>query len=186
MFGRFRNILREFCARWKWSQNADRLGPDMIGTYFKFYIPSLQKKICRDKFLYFGENADFRIGAYAVCCSNIKIGENVVIRPMSILMATKNGQINIENDVLIGSGVHIYVSNHKFDDTSVAIYYQGHSADKSVLIKEGSWIGANAIILPGVTIGRNAVVGAGSIVTKDVPDFTVVAGNPARVIKELV
>lgn len=186
MLGRFGNTLRELGARWKWSKTADRLGPDMLGTYFKFYIPSLQKKICREKFLYFGENADFRIGASAVCCSNIKIGENVVIRPNSILMATKNGQINIEKDVLIGSGVHIYVSNHKFDDISMPIYYQGHSSEKSVLIKEGSWIGANAIILPGVTIGRNAVVGAGSIVTKDVSDFTVVGGNPAKVIKVLV
>lgn len=186
MLGNFGNRLREFRARWKWSKTADRLGPDMLGTHFKFYLPSLQKKICKEKFLYFGENAEFRLGAYAVCCSNIKIGENVIIRPNCMFFATKNGQINIEKDVLIGSGVHIYVSNHKFDDTSVAIYYQGHSAEKSVLIKEGSWIGANAIILPGVTIGRNAVVGAGSIVTKDVPDFTVVGGSPAKVIKVLV
>ena len=52
-------------------------------------------------------------------------------------------------------------------------------------MKEGSWIGANAIILPGVTIGKNAVVGAGSVVTKNVPDFSVFAGAPARLIKML-
>jgi len=53
------------------------------------------------------------------------------------------------------------------------------------MIEFGSWIGAKAVILPGVTIGRGAVVGAGAIVTKDVPPFTVVAGNPARIVKEL-
>lgn len=82
-------------------------------------------------------------------------------------------------------GVHIYVSNHKFEDVTIPIYYQGHSPAKSVLVKEGSWIGANSVILPGVTIGRNSVVGAGSIVTKDVPDFTLVAGNPAKMIRIL-
>ncbi len=133
----------------------------------------------------FGKNAEFRMGAYAVTCSNISLGDKVIIRPGSILMATKNGQIKIEKDVLVGSGVHIYVSNHKFDDLSLAIYYQGHSEEKSVLIKEGSWLGANAIILPGVTIGLNAVVAAGSIVTKDVQDFTLVGGNPTKIIRIL-
>jgi acetyltransferase-like isoleucine patch superfamily enzyme len=185
MLGEKLSLIKEFYQRWKWSKKADRLGPDMLSTYIKFYIPSLQKKICKDKFLYFGENAEFRIGAYAVCCSNIKIGNNVVIRPNSVLIATEKGKIEIENNVLIGTGVHIYVSNHEFTDINKPIYDQGHSLEKNVLLKEGCWIGANVIILPGVSIGRNAVVGAGSIVTRDVEDFTVVAGNPARLIKSL-
>ena len=93
--------------------------------------------------------------------------------------------IQIGDFALIGSGVHIYVSNHKFSDPTKAIYFQGHSKVKPVILEEGCWIGANAILLPGVRIGRNAVVGAGSIVTKSVPDYTVVAGNPARVIKSV-
>ena len=56
---------------------------------------------------------------------------------------------------------------------------------KPVLIKESAWIGAGATILPGVCVGRHAVVGAGSVVTKDVPDYAVAVGNPARVIKML-
>ncbi len=56
-------------------------------------------------------------------------------------------------------------------------------ASKPVLIKEGAWIGFNACILKGVTIGKGAVIGAGSVVTKDVPDFAVVAGNPAEILK---
>lgn len=177
--------LKALRQRWRWSRKADRLGPDMLGTYFLFFLPSMQRKICKEKFLFFGENAEFRMGAYAVQCSNIKIGKNVVIRPNCVLMASQDSVIDIENDVLVGSGVHIYVSNHRFDDVSLPIYHQGHSPSEAVKIKEGSWIGAGAIILPGVTIGKNSVVGAGSIVTKNVEDFTVVAGNPAKLIKRI-
>ncbi len=185
MLGNIIRNTKELRNRWQWSKNADRLGPDMIGTYFSFYLPTKQLRICQQKFKFFGDNAEFRMGAYAVQCSNIKIGHNVVIRPTTILMASEECEIDIREDVLIGSGVHIYVSNHKFDNVNVPIYNQGHSPCKSVLIKEGCWIGANAIILPGVTIGRNAVVAAGSIVNKDVDDFTLVGGNPARLIKNL-
>lgn len=185
MLGDSIKLIKEFKQRWKWSKKADRLGPDMLGTFIFFFLPTMQRKICEQKFKYFGENSEFRMGAYAVQCSNIKIGDNVVIRPTSILMASEDSGIEIQKNVLVGSGVHVYVSNHKFDDISLPIYNQGHSSSKSVLIKEGSWIGANAIILPGVTIGKNAVVAAGSIVTKDVVDFTVVGGNPAKLIKKI-
>lgn len=177
-------VLKEFLMRWKWSKEADRLGPDMLATHFSFYIPSLRNKICKAKFAYFGAGAEFRIGAYAVNCSNIYLGKNVTIRPNSFLMADKNGEIRIEDDVLIGSGVHIYVSNHRFDNSEIPIFYQGHTQSKSVCLKRGCWIGANVVILPGITIGENAVVGAGSIVTKNIPSRSIVAGNPAKVIKD--
>lgn len=93
--------------------------------------------------------------------------------------------ITIEDDVLIGSSVHFYVNNHCFDDTEKPIIDQGHYPSEPILVKKGAWIGAASVILPGVVIGRNAVVGAGSIVTKSVPDRVVVAGSPARIIKYL-
>ena len=86
---------------------------------------------------------------------------------------------------MLGSGVHIYVHNHKFDDPSVPIIDQGHYPSEPILLERGSWVGAGVIILPGITIGKNAVVGAGSVVTKDVPAFTVAAGNPARVLRRI-
>lgn len=179
------SLMKEIISRWKWSRDVDRLGPDILATHFAFYHPSLQKKICKKKFGKFGDNAEFRIGAYAVTCSRIFLGSNVVIRPNSFLIATNEGEIHIDDDVLIGSGVHIYVSNHRFDNIEIPIYYQGHTSSKSVKLKKGCWIGANTIILPGVTIGENAVVGAGSIVTKDVPAKCVAVGNPARIIKKI-
>jgi acetyltransferase-like isoleucine patch superfamily enzyme len=91
--------------------------------------------------------------------------------------------IVIEDDVMMGSGVQIYVNNHRFDIPNIPVIDQGYYRDEMVVLKQGCWIGANAIILPGVTIGINSVVGAGSIVTKSVPDGVLVVGSPAKIIK---
>jgi acetyltransferase-like isoleucine patch superfamily enzyme len=86
---------------------------------------------------------------------------------------------------LIGSSVHIYVDTHAFDNVNIPIYDQGFYDSKDVLLREGCWIGANTVILPGVTIGKNAVVGASSVVTKSIPDYAIAVGNPARVIRSI-
>ena len=97
----------------------------------------------------------------------------------------ESGTISLGDDVLLGSAVHIYVNNHDFRDPSVPVIDQGHCPPHPVVVERGAWVGAGAIILPGVSIGRNSVIGAGAIVTKDVPPFSVAVGNPARVIKTL-
>lgn len=86
------------------------------------------------------------------------------------------GGITIEDDVLIGPGVYLISVNH---------HHRKELELKPVLIKKNAWIGAKATILPGVTVGENAVVAAGAVVTKDVPANTVVAGMPAKVIKKI-
>lgn len=123
--------------------------------------------------------------AYAICTNRIDIGSNVVIRSDCMFFAGEEdgGDIIIENDVIIGSGVHIYCDNHRFDDPSQPIGQQGFVPTQAVYIRQGAWIGARAILLPGVTIGRNAVVGAGAVVTKDVPDHTLAVGVPARIVR---
>jgi acetyltransferase-like isoleucine patch superfamily enzyme len=92
------------------------------------------------------------------------------------------GGVTIGNDVLIGPRVVIHSLNHVYKDAKVPIRLQGHVA-KPVVIEDDVWIGAGAIILAGVRVGRGAVVGAGSVVTKDVPAFGVVVGNPARFVR---
>ena len=79
---------------------------------------------------------------------------------------------------MIGPNASILTANHDFNDHMVLLVGKVH-------IKKNAWIGANTSILAGVTVGENAVVAAGAVVTKDVPRDTVVGGNPARVIKQL-
>lgn len=175
-------LILEIIERFKFCKNANRIGPDIPFTHWKLHFKSTMLKLCKNKFLYFDNTAQFRAGAYAEYCSNISIGKNVVIRPNSMLFADKYARIIIEDNILIGSGVHFYVDNHKFDSKDIPIIDQGYYPSKDIIIKEGSWIGANAIILPGVVVGKNSVVAAGSVVTKSVLDFTVVAGVPAKII----
>lgn len=183
-------MIRSIFSKYKFDTTSDRLGPDCPFTHWKLYFHSKMIKYCKTKFLNFGLGAQFRPGAYAIICSKISIGNNVIIRPGTMLFADPKkgeaGSIYIEDNVLIGSGVHIYVANHKFDNPALDICLQGHNEPQSVIIKKGSWIGANAIILPGVEIGRNVIVAAGSVVTKSVEDCTLVGGVPAKLLKRIL
>jgi acetyltransferase-like isoleucine patch superfamily enzyme len=182
------DFLKEFVARIRFWRVADRLGPDIPLTHWQLHFKISMNALCTKKFSRFGAGAEFRPGAYAVTCSKIELGNRVVIRPGTMLFADPRipgGGILIEDDVLLGSGVHIYVANHRFDDPTKPIIDLGHMPSKSVILRKGCWIGANAILLAGVEIGENAVVGAGSVVTKSVPARVVAAGNPARIIREI-
>ena len=94
------------------------------------------------------------------------------------------GPVCIGNHVNLAQGITVTALNHTFKDTSKRIDEQGIST-KPVVIGDDVWIGANAVILPDVTIGRHVVVAAGAVVTKDVPDYSLVAGVPAKVIRFL-
>ena len=106
----------------------------------------------------------------------VKIGKNVIINHSLTCMS--RGGIEIEDDVMIGPEVTLLTANHDFADHWVLLCGKIH-------IKKNAWIGARAVILPGITVGENAVVAAGAVVTKDVEANTVVGGNPARVIRKL-
>lgn len=108
--------------------------------------------------------------------NSVKIGHGVVIMNNALMMAA--GGITIDDGVMVAANAQLISNNHDLYDHAVLTC-------KPVHLKRNCWIGAGATILPGVTVGENAVVGAGSIVTRDVEDNTVVAGNPARVVKRL-
>ena len=93
-----------------------------------------------------------------------------------------SGHISIGNNVMISPRVSIYAENHVFDQIDTSIKSQGVKKEK-VVIEDDCWIASNSILLAGVTIGKGSVVAAGSVVTQDVPPYSVVAGVPARVIK---
>lgn len=107
------------------------------------------------------------------------IGDNVHINQNLHLTCAES--IIIERDVVCTAGVTITDISHITDDTTLGIIDQG-VITKPVKICEGAFIGVNATILPGVTIGKHAVVGANSVVTKDVPDYTTVVGCPAKAL----
>lgn len=109
---------------------------------------------------------------------HISIGKNVFINFDCTFLAL--GGITIEDDVLIGPKVSLITENHPLNTRE-----RKGLIGKPIHIKKNAWIGANAVILPGVTIGENAVVAAGAVVSKDVPDNTIVGGIPAKFIKNV-
>ena len=106
----------------------------------------------------------------------VKIGENVMIMNGCLMMSA--GGITIEDDVQIAANAQLISNNHDLDNRNIIIC-------KPIHICKNVWIGAGATILPGITIGENSVVGAGSVVTKNVESNTIVAANPARIIKKI-
>jgi acetyltransferase-like isoleucine patch superfamily enzyme len=149
------------------------------------------RKLCEKKFSSFGHNSEVRPGAYIVNCSKIRIGSNVVIRPGVFMFADARegaGQILVDDDVLIGSSCHFYVANHEFFDNKRPIISQGYPDPKdsdTIHIERGAWVGANVVILKGVTIGANSVIGAGSVVTRSIPAGVIAAGNPAKIVRNI-
>ena len=83
----------------------------------------------------------------------------------------------------MGPEVVVFTSNHNINRTDIPIKYQGNTPMEPVYINDDVWIGSRAIILPGVSVGKGAVVAAGAVVTQNVPDFAIVGGNPAKVLK---
>ncbi len=123
-----------------------------------------------------GEGAYVAAPIQGACLDRIKMGKNVMIN--SNLLAMARGGITIEDDVQIAANVQLLTNNHDPYERMVL-------PCKPILIKKGAWIGAGATVLPGICIGEHAIVGAASVVTKDVPDCAVVVGNPAKVVKML-
>ena len=131
----------------------------------------------------------FSLGRHSVvesfCCINNAVGDVVIGDHTRIgIHNTIIGPVTIGSHVNLAQGITVTALNHNFSDTTKRIDEQGIST-KPVNIGDDVWIGANAVVLPGVTIGRHVVVAAGAVVTCDVPDNVVVGGVPAKIIKQL-
>ncbi len=111
----------------------------------------------------------------------IEIGDHVSTNANVMINADNGGSIKIGDHVMIGPNVVLRASNHHFARKDMTIDAQGHQPG-SIVIKEDVWLGANVVVVPNVVIGQGAIVGAGAVVTKDVEDYTIVGGVPAKKI----
>ena len=131
----------------------------------------------------------FSLGDYSViesfACINNAVGDVIIGDHTRIgLHNTIIGPVTIGCHVNLAQGITVTALNHNFEDSDKRIDEQGVSTTP-VTIEDDIWIGANAVILPGVTIGNHSVVAAGAVVTKNVPPHSLVAGVPAKVIKKI-
>jgi len=135
--------------------------------------------LCKNIFKKMGTNVNIERGANFGPGVELEIGDNSGLG----INCWVPYSLKIGKDVMMGPDVCIFNRNHKFDDISIPMWLQGVEDSRNVIIEDDVWIGARVIILPGVTIGKGSVIGAGSVVTHDVPAYSVCGGNPARVIK---
>jgi acetyltransferase-like isoleucine patch superfamily enzyme len=115
--------------------------------------------------------------------AHVEVGSRVSVGPHARLWASANARLTIGNDVLIGPNVTIVTANHGFAARDVRVGDQPQT-ELDVRIGRDAWIGANAVILPGIAIGEGAVIAAGSVVNRDVAPYAIVGGVPARPIGE--
>lgn len=162
--------------------------------YVRMLAPLYQKRAWSSK-VYSSVRMDtppfrrFALGSHSViesfscinnACGDVLIGNSTRVG----LGNTIIGPVTIGNNVNLAQGVVVTALNHNFEDVTMCIDEQGITT-KPVFIDDDVWVGANVSILPGVHVGRHSVVAAGAVVTKDVPDYSVVAGVPARIIRSL-
>lgn len=124
-----------------------------------------------------GTNVNIEKGAQF--SAEVSLGDNSGIG----VNAQISSEVTIGNDVMMGPYCFIYTSNHRMDRADIPMWRQGFTEAKPVVIEDDVWIGARVTILPGVHIGRGSVIGAGAVVTKSVPAYSIVGGNPAKVLK---
>jgi len=145
------------------------------GPIFK----AIRYLVCGNLFASCGKNVNVENKVFFHSGRQITIGDNSGFGFESRI----NGKVTIGKNVMMGPKVTIYTRNHKFDRRDIPMCQQGFADEEPVTIGNDVWIGSHAIILPGVKISDGAIVCAGAVVTKDVPEYAIVGGNPARVIK---
>ena len=138
----------------------------------------VRRMVCKHLFTYCGEDVNIEKGANFGMGGGISIGNCSGIG----VNCSIRGPLTIGEDVMMGPDVVILTHTHKISDITIPMRQQG-SEIRPVTIGNDVWIGMRSIIMPGVTVGNGVVIGAGAVVTKDVPDYAVVGGVPAKIIR---
>ena len=164
----------------------------LIEEDVRFHVPqriSLSRRVFISQYCYLdGQTSFIHLGndVHLARSCTLRAGELGITLHDGVGLNTRsyldgNGGVEIGPNTLLSPGVQIISGNHVFDDATVPIKYQG-TAYGRVTIGEDCWLGTNVIVLPGVTVGRGAVIGAGAVVTKDLPDLAIALGVPAKVV----
>jgi lipopolysaccharide O-acetyltransferase len=177
--------------------------------YMTFFHRGFGTSQWKRRFVRFGENSEIAYPPLAIDSCSISIGDNSTILKYARLQSFPSkickkpqinigsgcyichfftvlnaSEVNIGNNVLIASYVMISSENHGMNPEAEVPYLKQPLESIPVVIKDGCWIGEKVCILPGVTIGEKCIIGAGSVVTKSIPDYCIAVGNPAKVIKK--
>jgi maltose O-acetyltransferase len=158
-----------------------QMAKELLRSYNQTIAEPERQTILQQLFGHFGQNSLIESPFYCNYGRNIHIGNYVFLNELCNILDCN--EVRIGHHVLIGPGVQIYTAAHLLQAEG---RIQGLEEAKPVTIEDNVWIGGSAILLPGVRIGQNAVVGAGAVVSRDIPANMVAVGNPARVIKEIV
>ena len=160
-----------------------------VGAYVRFNVfLAPGSYILHPENVTIGKN--FTMGPFAqILCqdpdkgSKVTLGDNVSINHHVFINADCGGVITVGNNVIIGPMTILRAANHRADDINTPIRDQGHRPGV-IIIEDDVWLGSGVVILPDVRIGRSSIIGAGSVVTKDIPAFSVVVGIPGKVIRQ--
>jgi acetyltransferase-like isoleucine patch superfamily enzyme len=152
--------------------------PASSGKYTR-WTRAIRRSICSPLFKACGDNINIEKGARFGTGKRVSLGENSGIGVNCQIMGT----VSIGNNVMMGPEVMMITSTHASSRTDIPMLQQQFSPERPIFIEDDVWIGARCVVLPGVRISKGVIVGAGSVVTKSIPPFVVVAGNPARQIK---
>jgi maltose O-acetyltransferase len=172
------NLIKNIIANILINLPTTALGNIIRYKFYSKYLKSIGKNVVIENGVLFGAP------------TLIEIGDNCIFgRNVNINAGHCNG-VYIGNYVAIADGTYLRSGNHKFDQIDVAIQLQGHFSSKidfnnriySVVIEDNVWIGARAIILSGAHIGEGSVIAAGSVISSKIPPFSIVVGNPGRVV----
>lgn len=156
----------------------------LVGSWMPHYQCGLDWTLCKKYrqmcgkliFNYCGKNVD--IGRKISFSSQVSLGDNSSIGDFAHIV----GKVSIGKDVMISPNCAFISSNHNYERIDIPMNKQGGTYEQ-IVIGDDVWIGYGTIILAGVTIGNGVVIAAGSVVTKDIPDYSVVGGIPAKIIK---
>ena len=139
----------------------------------------IRRRVCTPLFAHSGSNINVEKGAFFGFGHQVHIGNNSSLGQDCKIL----GPVFIGDNVMMGPDVVVLTANHDFSRTDVPMIQQGMTSTRPVKIGNDVWIGARVILLPGVTIGDGVIIGAGAVVTKDIPPYAVAAGNPARMLR---